>query len=145
MMHFVPFRAEHLAEIGAVREACSLGDPAQLAEAAVALERGGWAWTGRAGARTYGCGGIFWLGHGRGYAWAMLAVNTPLRAFPIIGRQVVHVLEQAHDAGLERIETYVLMDFAPGVRWALRLGFANPFPMRKFNAGRDYWMMERVR
>ncbi len=145
MIHFLPFRAEHMTEIGDLRAACGLGNPAQLAEVAVAIEQHGRAWTGRIGERTMGCAGVLPLGHGRGNAWAMFSLEMPRRAFPAITAYALRVLDEAQGEGFQRIETYVRLEFTAGVRWALRLGFENPFPMRKFNAGDDYWMMERVR
>lgn len=144
MMHFLPFRAEHLGEIGEIRQACALGGTDALAALAVSIERLGNAWTGRVGDRTCACAGIFDYGGGRGNAWAMFATDLPLRAYPVLTREVTSGLEEGHRRGLARIETYVRLEFAAGVRWAQRLGFCNPFPMRKFNGGDDYWMMERI-
>ena len=71
-------------------------------------------------------GGVIPLAPGRGGSWFVGHFELPRRAWPAITAKAIELHENAHAAGIWRIEAQVARGFGAGCRWIRRLGFGPP-------------------
>lgn len=117
---FVPFAPAHLARLslGPIQPEIQSYIASVNADALV----GPYTWAALAEGRVIGVGGIMPLWAGVGQAWALIG-EVPRRCWPSATAFVRAVLLTAMDAdGFHRIQASVRTGFAPGARWAERLG-----------------------
>ncbi len=106
------------------------------------LGRAGPSWYVRRNGELVALGGYTPVWKGRAVAWAYLGVNSG-PAMPAITRKVRRTLD---DLALEfpRVEAYASRNYGAASRWLVLLGFRREGLMRKFAAGRDYFMFART-
>jgi hypothetical protein len=145
MITFAPYVA---GDVAAIRMAGEGKIPPSVDD----LAQSSWAFTGWIDGRAIAAGGILRRDPWRAVAWAVFAADLPMRAWPHILEKCHQVLNLAHLDGIAAIEAEVAMDFAPGHRFARRLGFsfagvvpgrfAGGNPARLYVRGETVW--ERV-
>ena len=145
-LQIVPFEPDHGREIQLQR--AQLGARQQLdgAETLAALEREESFTVIGADGAVLACAGLIDLGGWDGqrkFAWALLAERPGGSVLLAITRAISRHL-QACPA--RRIETSVDCNFAAGIVWAARLGFACEGRMRGYGFdGADHYLFARVR
>lgn len=147
---FVPFVPEHLARLslGPIQAEIQSFLAGVNADALV----GPYTWTAFAAAvaspvEVIGCGGIMPLWPGVGQAWALIG-RVPRRCWPAATAFVRATLHTAMEVGgLHRIQASVRTGFAPGARWAERLGMDFEGTARAYDPARvdhDLYAMVRA-
>lgn len=89
-------------------------------------------------------GGIRIITPTTAWAWTDLSYNSKkhmVRIYRIISEWLTVLIEDNH---LDRLQTYIEMDFPEAISWIEHLGFKRESIMRKFLDGKDVYMYARI-
>lgn len=122
--------------------------PGQIGEAAPTpdnlyrLQQVGPAWHVRRGGKLVAMGGHTPVWEGRTVLWGYLGVDSG----PSMAAMTRKVRAELDALALEfpRIEAYASRNYGAASRWLVMLGFKREGLMRKFAAGRDYFLYART-
>lgn len=106
------------------------------------LQRAGPSWHVRRNGELVALGGYTPVWEGRVVVWGYLGVNSG-PSMPAMTRKVKTELD-ALALEFSRIEAYASRNYGAASRWLVLLGFRREGLMRKFAAGRDYFMYART-
>lgn len=145
MIEFIPYRADHLADLIAQGVPhLRFSDAMRTDVYAKSLDVAGRAWTGIIDGKVVGCGGFVPVWAGRSICWAFFG-KFPQREWSRVVRRIRVTLDTEHGMGVRRIEAYVHRNHGNGCRLADILGFKIEGLMQAFTTEGDAFMYARVR
>ncbi|MEE8206861.1 MAG: hypothetical protein V3T82_07920 [Nitrospinaceae bacterium] len=92
------------------------------------------AWTGFNDGEIIGAAGILRQDKHIGQCWMVLSDQIPMRAWPVLVKKMKSVIDQAHDRGMWRLWSSVLIGFWAGERFIQKLGFNCEGVMQHYGA-----------